>query len=395
MQKKVNYKEYLFYILLLILPFVQAMSSINEIESANVFILPSFIITASSIVRWVLLSIIIFCSFFVNYKILNFQILKILIMLFVFYLIPFAYSLVSFKELDVYTLLLIQSWSIPLFVVLTFKNRVLNINYITVICTIFLALSFIADQGSFLRGFRFAGFLNNANLYGIIALFFLSVFLIDNSEKGRFYTIFKYFLVTAYALSIILTQSRNALIGLFLIFLFTIRFRISRFLHVIFFLIIVCLFFGANFFHEINFNRLFSFSSAAKQSGREEFWEPAKYYISQQPLWGYGLDKPVALLKTGNVHNNYLRYIFTMGYFFSSICFLFLFIFLIKLASNFKKIPGSILGFIVAFITANYGEDYFVGPGSSALIVFFISIGLSLTFIDRNEIIKIIKYEKR
>lgn len=103
--------------------------------------------------------------------------------------------------------------------------------------------------------------------------------------------------------------------------------------------------------------------------------------------WGYGMNSPIELLGTGNIHNCYVRYFFTMGIFFGCLTLLFYIIFVCSVYFK-KNIPSSLVGFLIAFAFANYGEDFFVGVGSSIFICFNIVLGLIFYFQQKNK-----KYE--
>jgi hypothetical protein len=90
---------------------------------------------------------------------------------------------------------------------------------------------------------------------------------------------------------------------------------------------------------------------------------------------GYGMNAPLELIDTGNIHNCYVRFLLTMGYPFTILTLLCLLILILFVAKD-KKVPKPLVGFLFGYILANYGEDFFVGVGSSMFIYVVMTIGL-------------------
>lgn len=375
-------RELIFYGLFFVIPFVQTATISRFREFSDVSVLPDFVVTLAGTFRWVF---IVTAFFFVVFSLKKIPgKLFFFIYIIFFYLVQFLYSLVSFSELAVYTVLLVESVTIPVFVFFVLKDYGIRYRLLLHIILFFILISIYLNFGTSSLGFRFIGFLNNPNLYGIIALFWLSILLISSYDTSRFERIIRQVLIILCIATIILTQSRNALIGLFVILIFTYFRDWTKWGLFICIFVFVIFFFNSFLSIYFDIDRLLDFEGAAFNSGRANFWENAIKYIRLDPLWGYGMDACEKLLNTGNVHNNYLRYLFTMGTVFSSVIFVSLYLFVVGLLRNRNDFPGSLLGFIISFIIANYGEDYFVGPGSASLVVFFISIGICMYYIERN-----------
>ena len=121
-------------------------------------------------------------------------------------------------------------------------------------------------------------------------------------------------------------------------------------------------------------NRFNNISQSAKESGRKEIWDKAFQVNKMNPL-GNGMNAPLELIDTGNIHNCYVRFLLTMGYPFTILTLLCLLILILFVAKD-KKVPKPLVGFLFGYILANYGEDFFVGVGSSMFIYVVMTIGL-------------------
>lgn len=371
-QSKSKFLDVLFYILFLIVPFVQSVSSdfYESFYGANV--LPPIVSTTADLARWVILGL--FLLFFIT-NIRNFRIeQKWLCAFFAFYFFQFLYSLFTFSDTARYSVLLAEAISLPLIFAYIFKVNGLNLSLLRKIIYFFIVFSIAFNIKVFFRGFRFFGFLNNPNLYGLCALFWLSILLIDMQKKSRLNNIFIFVLIA----TIISTGSRNALIGLLIIFMFSYVKDVKR-------LIIFCVLLLLSFLAFISFlayysdlGRLLDIQNAASDSGRFIYWQKAIALIERNPFWGYGMDAPEKLVDTANMHNCYLRYILMIGSIFFLFSMSFYLYFLYRVFKNRRFIPESLVGFLFAFTLMNVGEDFFIGAGSTAVIYFCLSIGMIL-----------------
>jgi hypothetical protein len=234
-------------------------------------------------------------------------------------------------------------------------------------------ISIFASYKAILVGYRFQGVLCNANTYGITATFWITILLIRSKNIGLSNKdVLLAFLIF---ITIILSGSRSSVIASLLILLYTFSNNlklITGFAFCIFLLVL-----SIDYFTSLDFifSRFENLSNSAVESGRAEIWKNAFSYISLN-YNGYGMDAPFLLLGTGNVHNCYIRFLLTMGFFFSIVTiFFYLRLLLILFFKKVEVLPRSLKAFMLAFALSNYAEDFFVGLGSSMLIYLAIIIG--------------------
>ncbi len=369
----------LIYVLFFILPFVQSINDTDLVSLIKARVLPSEVSLFASILRWVILCYIFLYSFLrLNKSVLSNRWFWFLPL---FYLFQFFYALFTYTDVTRYLTLVVESISIPLFCVHILKRRELNKFVLIWMILILVSFSVLFNIDTFLSGFRFLGFVNNPNLYGSVALFWLTILLMNrnNDRLKRLTSV----LILITAITIILTASRNALIGLVIVLLFTYGSDFKKVLLLFFIFLLLSFIFSAVFLEFPELARLGNIGGAVSDSGRSKIWEVAWDLIKKSPYWGYGMNASVELVNTGNLHNCYLFYLLTMGTIYTGIALSFLGLFLTKLFIYRVRVPAVLVGFIFAFVVMNFGEDYFVGPGSSVFVYFLISVGLVMHFLEK------------
>lgn len=377
------YKEYhpLFFIIILLLisPFVQM--DMGDSEQNFKLLLPSYISSFASIVRWGVFIVMTISPLFLRTK-MNYNISRNFIIL--FYTVPLLYSLVSNTDTTRYISLFIFIFTIP-FYIETKLNEVNIEKALGLIsrCIILLfIISFIAGGINILNGYRFHGTMNNPNIYALMACFWIAVLLINN-EYIPLKKINSIFAILIF-ITIFFSGSRNGIVSGILVFLFSMTKSLKTTIY--FFVILTILFIVGSFIPQLDYfyDRIFHLSSAAEDSGRSLFWNKALEYIKLNPL-GYGMNAPLELIGTGNIHNCYIRFLLTIGIFFTTLMVISLIFFILSLfTKRSKNVPKSLIGFAIAYGLANYGEDFFVGIGSSIFIALCFTLGLIFFFQNKN-----------
>ena len=293
------------------------------------------------------------------------------------------YAIASKSDIIRYLGLSIISFSLPVvlgyFLIRSKINILQTIRYIIYLQII---LNLIVGMNSLFMGYRFQGVINNPNLFGLIALFWLTILMLptDSSKK---HTVLNYLFVFFNIITIIASGSRASFVGLIIIsFAFLSTNKINRNL------IIIILFFTGfiitTYFIDIPFiYRLEKIGLEDVDSGRRIYWDTAVFYIKNNLWFGYGMDAPMKLVDTGNIHNCYLRYLLMIGLFFTIISFLFYFLFIIQIWRTRKNVPSVLIGFILAFTVMNFAEDYYVGIGSSAFLSFLVIVGFVIYYLNQ------------
>jgi O-antigen ligase len=206
-------------------------------------------------------------------------------------------------------------------------------------------------------------------MYGISAAFWLALLQLNSNKSYWNLTLSGILLLT-----IILSGSRGAFVAGFLVMLFSYLSHARKI--IIGTVIFLGLLYTASFYLNFDYllGRFTTIADSASSSGRLEIWDLAFQYIDTS-LWGQGMDAPLELLNTGNVHNSYIRYLLTMGYVYGSLAIA-IFVLLLFAVLMDRKIPRALVGFFIGYALACYGEDFFVGVGSSIFIYMMILIGL-------------------
>lgn len=371
-------------ILFSITPFIQSATDVGIAKRLSINLLPPEISSFAGNLRWIIYALLILI--FLN-KIQKYftKVEHAYLMVSAFYLVQLVYAFGTQTDLFRYVGLFILSIVLPFFIYLTFSNEntFLLIKYLRIITYLLIVGSVIINIQMIFNGYRFQGFSNNPNLYGVTAIFWLSILLIpSNGSHTRILNLNNTFIVIL-LITIFLSGSRNALVGVFIVLIFQYRSNLKK---SVFPLIV---FGGLGYYlsgiENLNFivDRYLNISNAIGDTGRNIAWEKAMNNINQTLLWGNDMNAPLRILNTGNVHNCYLRFLLSMGLIFTIFSFVFYGRYIrIILSRKYRVVPPSLIAFIVAFTIMNFGEDFFVGMGSSVIIYFFMIIGLISFYIS-------------
>lgn len=354
--------------LLFVAPFVQSNLS-GESQPVDIIKLPVIISTISGLLRWVLLAVFGAYTIF-NYKTFkNFTVNNFLFVC--FYAVFLFYSIVDLKDIPRYFSLVLLTATVPSFICEVFKNHQINVNKIRIIIAVLVLISFALSFPLLLRGARFQGFLDNSNMYGITAVFWLSLFLL---ELDRYPLRKWHYLLLLLLISIILSGSRGSLVAGCLVIVF----GFIKYLRILLkagILLVVALFLVNRVLNlDFIFNRFVTIRKSAQDSGRSIIWERAFDYIDRNS-WGWGMDAPMELIGTGNMHNVYVRMLLTMGYFFTILAIIPLILLLLNIVFD-RRVPKVLIGFFVGLLAASFGEDFIIGLGSSLFVYILLFLGL-------------------
>ncbi|RZJ47695.1 MAG: hypothetical protein EOO44_22115 [Flavobacterium sp.] len=355
--------------LLFIAPFVQSNLS-GDSQPGDLIKMPTIISSIAGMIRW---GILLFLSLYaVLYYKFYLTSSKYNVLFALFYAVFLIYAIVSVTDISRYASLVILTLTVPSVMTSAFKVHDLNINIIRKIIYALVILSYGFSFLLILKGARFQGFLDNSNMYGITAVFWLSIFML---EVKRFpFTKIDYFFLLLIIMSIILSGSRGSLVaGIFVLFLGFIKY-IKVFIKSFFLLVVAVIAMNKYLKLDFIFSRFENIEKSASDSGRQVVWDKAFVFINQSP-WGWGMNAPMELIGTGNMHSVYVRMLLTMGYFFTVLALIPLIVILYKLFLD-KNVPKVLLGFFVGLLAASFGEDFIIGLGSSLFIyiLFFISL---------------------
>lgn len=367
---------YLVIILFIVTPFTLSYTDTDNAEILNAVVLPPFIASLSSIIRWFIIGIMALNALFIMNKNIK-NISKPILFLALFYGVQLVYALVDGFDVGRFFLMSALSILIPLHLSISFKyfgKKLINI--FTYCIFAFIIFSLLLNGNLALAGQRFFGFINNSNLYAMTAVFWAVIFVLklkqDKGKKNLAVNIFLILLI----LTIILSGSRNGLIGIILVLALSFYNKIKNVIG--FLLIFSVAFLILNNFVNLSFveERLFNISNSVKDSGRDEIWRTAYIAISQNLYTGNGMNANIVISETGNMHNSYIRFVLNMGLVFTILSLLQYLISLYYIFLNRSKIQLVILAFLIAYTLANFGEDYFVGLGSSMFIYVLMIYGL-------------------
>lgn len=355
-------------ILFLIAPFIQSDTS-DESQPDIIHSIPPFVSVIAFYSRWLIIGILVLYFLFSTDKIKKY-ITKYNILFTLFYLVQFLYALTTQTDVARYLSLFVLAFVLPIVISSQIDDKKFYLKPINfqIVVFFFIILSIIVSGTVVFSGLRFQGILGNSNMYGMSAVFWLT--LVQLSSKTKFNLI----LTVLIFITIVLSGSRGSLVAGLVVILFSYQKYMKQLL--IGSAIMSILIFGMSKVIDLDFifNRFEDVGNSAAASGRQPIWDKAFHYININPL-GYGMNAPLELISTGNIHNCYIRFLLTMGYPFTILSLLFFFG-MIVLAFYDKKIPKPIIGFLIGYALANYGEDFFVGIGSSMFIYVVLAIGL-------------------
>lgn len=367
-RKRYSFIELVVLALFIITPFVMSFDNIVTAEILNARTLPSYISTISGYLRWFFLSLLTIFSFFsLTQNRTGIRINRPVILFSLFYFIQFTYALVDGFDILRFFLLTIFSLLIPPAIsYVLYRNK--NIIKLFVYFILgFLILSYAVNGHLILNGVRFLGFVSSQNEFGFLTVFWMTVLLIAKKEgmvKQKMFI----FLFATIIISMFLSGTRTALIGIVIVIFFNYSNKLIKYFVIV--LLMILLIFIMDHYFELNFltERFLNISNSVEDSGRINIWIRAFPSIKENFWWGNGMDANEAIAHVGNMHNCYLRFMLNMGMFFTTLSLLFYFSLIVDTIRHNKTVPFVLSGYLIAFALMNIGEDFFVGVGATDYI---------------------------
>lgn len=362
-----NIIQFLVIALFAVAPFVMSVSDSEMTELVSARTLPPIISTGASVIRWAILGILAGIGLmYLNLKKV-FKISTPVYLLSLFYLVQFVYAVVDGTDYFRFLALSILSLFIPPVIGDAIgQNRRITKSFVYCIA-FFLFLSVLLNGHLVLSGQRFFGFIDNPNAYGISTVFWLVILLLVNQyypfDKRLFYI-----LAGTIFLTMLFSGSRNAMVGIMLIFILQYYNKLRSLAGSL--IILILLLTVVSYFIDLSFvlGRFEHLSDAAADSGREDVWKRAYFAINNNFWLGNGMNANMLIAGTGNMHNCYIRFVLNMGIVFTVLALLMYFLSILSIFANKRKVPLILTGYLAIYGLMNVGEDYFVGIGSSAFI---------------------------
>lgn len=365
---KNRYISLLILVLFLIAPFIQSDTS-DESQSTMLLSVPPIISIISFYARWIIF-IILLLYFLLSTNALTQYITKYNLLFLLFYIFPLLYALFTLTDVFRYFSLAVLAFVLPIVITSQIEEEkgFLKMNNFQKIILLFIILSIVVSGTAVISGLRFQGILGNPNMYGISAVFWLA--LIQLCQKTKLNLI----LTVVIFITILLSGSRGSLVAGLVVILFAYSQYLKKLLAGLVIITILITVLSNYIDLGFIFDRFGDISNSAGDSGRQPIWDKAFQFINLNPF-GYGMNAPLELIGTGNVHNAYIRFLLTMGYPMTIIT-LACFFLLLWVAVKDKMTPKPLVGFLFGYALANYGEDFFVGVGSSMFIYVVLTIGM-------------------
>lgn len=362
-----NIIQFLVIALFAVAPFVMSVSDSEMTELVSARTLPPIISTGASVIRWAILGILAGIGLmYLNLKKV-FKISTPVYLLSLFYIVQFVYAVVDGTDYFRFLALSILSLFIPPVIGDAIgQNRRITKSFVYCIA-FFLFLSVLLNGHLVLSGQRFFGFIDNPNAYGISTVFWLVILLLVNQyypfDKRLFYI-----LAGTIFLTMLFSGSRNAMVGIMLIFILQYYNKLRSLAGSL--IILILLLTVVSYFIDLSFvlGRFEHLSDAAADSGREDVWKRAYFAINNNFWLGNGMNANMLIAGTGNMHNCYIRFVLNMGIVFTVLALLMYFLSILSIFANKRKVPLILTGYLAIYGLMNVGEDYFVGIGSSAFI---------------------------
>jgi O-antigen ligase len=174
-----------------------------------------------------------------------------------------------------------------------------------------------------IRGGRYRGVFGNPNGLGLFCvLFFMLYWVIKSVKPGIFKKKENIFILTVILISLYLSDSRNSIMALGIFFLFSFLHRISGFLGILIFIVVVSSYsyIEANFItivSSLGFGSYFRLNTLSDAAGRLVAWQFAWENVHKSIYWGHGFDYTERLFfvnrkyllsrgHQGNAHNTFL-----------------------------------------------------------------------------------------
>lgn len=364
---RLNINQFLVIALFAVAPFVMSVSDSEMTELVSARTLPPIISTGASVIRWAILGILVGIGLIYLKVKKVFKISTPVYLLSLFYLVQFVYAVVDGNDYFRFLALSILSLLIPPVIGDAIRqNRRITKSFVYCIA-FFLFLSLLLNGHLILSGQRFFGFIDNPNAYGISTVFWLVILIVVNQYYNFDKRLF-YILAGAIFLTMLFSGSRNAMVGILLIFILQYYNKLRSLAGSL--IMLILLFTVVSYFIDLSFvlGRFENLSGAAADSGREDVWKRAYFAISNNFWWGNGMNANMVIAGTGNMHNCYIRFVLNMGIFFTVLALLMYFLSILSIFANKRKVPLILTGYLAIYALMNVGEDYFVGIGSSAFI---------------------------
>jgi hypothetical protein len=372
---RLNINQFLVIALFAVAPFVMSVSDSEMTELVFARTLPPIISAGASVIRWVILGILAGIGLMYLKVKKVFKISTPVYLLSLFYLVQFVYAVVDGSDYFRFLALSFLSFLIPPVIGDAIgQNRRITKSFVYCIA-FFLFLSLLLNGHLILSGQRFFGFIDNPNAYGISTVFWLVILLVVNQYYNFDKRLF-YILSGAIFLTMLFSGSRNAMVGILLIFILQYYNKLRSLAGSL--IMLILLFTVVSYFIDLSFvlGRFENLSGAAADSGREDVWKRAYFAISNNFWWGNGMNANMVIAGTGNMHNCYIRFVLNMGIFFTVLALLMYFLSILSIFANKRKVPLILTGYLAIYALMNVGEDYFVGIGSSAFIYMLFIYGL-------------------
>lgn len=365
-------------------PFVMTISESEMTELISARTLPPFVSTVASVLRWALFVIMAGLSLLYLSSKPGFRISTPVYLLSLFYFIQFFYAAADGTDYFRFIALTIFSLLLPPIIGYAMGQNARIVKNFIYWIAFFLILSVGLNGHLVLSGQRFFGFLNNANAYGISTVFWLVILLLAKQYKLLNRKLF-YIIGGAIFLTMLLSGSRNALVGVLLIFILQFYNKLGSVGGGI--IMLTLLLIAASYFFDLSFvlGRYENLSGAVADSGREELWELAYFAMDHNFWWGNGMDANMVIVGTGNMHNVYIRFLLNMGIVFTVISLLMYLLSVVASVTAKQKVPLILAGYLLVYALMNVGEDYFVGLGSSAFIYMLFIYGFINYYLTRPE----------
>ena len=366
-------------LLFLITPFVMSTADEDTAMLLNASYLPSFVPTITSALRWGIMGILL-VVFFYNFQKGQIRLSNSVFFLILFYALQLAYALVDGEDYSRFFALTALSFVVPPVLGLVIQKKIL-LKFFAYCILFFLFISYVLNGHMILSGQRFIGFMTNANTMGISTVFWLVILLIARKAEA-IRTKFFIVMLCLVLITMFVTGSRNAFVGIFLIlFIYYLKHRTKL---ITVFAAIIPVFFALSLFIDISFltDRFINVSNAVEDSGRREVWENATFMIDTNLWWGNGMANE-EILRMGNMHNVYIRFLLNMGLIFTVLSLVMYMLSIVTVVSSKRFVPLLLPGYLFVYALMNLGEDFFVGLGSSAFIYMLFIYGFINYYLTR------------
>ena len=355
--------QFLAITLFVVAPFVMTFEDEEGAIRMGAQMLPEYMLTITSALRWSILGAMLIISFFMLRR---YKISTPVLFLTLFYFIQFVYAAVDVFEYRRFFSMTILCLFVPPLLGYIIKTNKNIVKYLLYSITFLLVVSLLLNGQMILEGRRFLGFMANPNAYGATAVFWLAIILYADSRKLIKKSFF-FILLTAIFLTTIFSGSRNALVGLCIVIVFSYYKQINKLIGVSMVLLVITALIAQ--FIDIAFatERLGNIAQAFTDTERDEIWARAQQSINQNFWFGNGMDANWRIVGIGNMHNSYIRFLLNMGIIYTVLALLMYFISIASAHFN-KRVPPVFVGYLIAFALMNVGEDFFVGLGSVVFV---------------------------